>query len=240
MIEISDITVQFGGVKGLSELSVTIDAQVTGLIGPNGAGKTTLLNVFSGFVRPQTGSIKIDGVELLDWAPHRRAVLGLRRTFQTEQTVETLTVMENVTVAADHLSLRGRAAGEQISAALDYVDLSAMRKCMGSDLNAEERRRLEIGRCLLGSPRLIMMDEPVAGLAAIEAERLQSIIAGIPSFCGAQVLLVDHDVDLIAAICQSTLVLDFGRHIAYGPTTEVLADPAVRAAYLGVVEEGEA
>ena len=237
MIEIVDVTVTFGGVKGLADLSAVLDAPVTGLIGPNGAGKTTLLNVFSGFVRPSGGAVKIDGRDILALAPHRRAGAGLRRTFQTEQTVETLGARENVAAAADHLGRAGAAGRAEIDAALDYVGLTSSAHRLAAGLNAYERRRLEIARCLIGSPRLVMMDEPGAGLAATETERLRAIIAGIPDYCGAQVLLVDHDVDLISAICQSALVLDFGRRIACGPTREVLADPAVRAAYLGVVEE---
>jgi ABC-type branched-subunit amino acid transport system ATPase component len=237
MIEIEDVTVLFGGVKGLSELSATLESNVTGLIGPNGAGKTTLLNVFSGFVRPREGRVFIDNLDILKLAPHRRAGVGLRRTFQTEQTVDSLTVRENVEAAADHLTAVRSQQKAQVDGALDYVGLAGGQGRLARDLNAYERRRLEISRCLIGEPKLIMMDEPGAGLAAAEAERLRALIAGAPGYCGAQVLLVDHDVDLIAAICETTLVLDFGRKIAFGPTAAVLADPAVRAAYLGVTEE---
>jgi ABC-type branched-subunit amino acid transport system ATPase component len=240
VIEIVDVTVQFGGVTGLAGLSAVFEQAIIGLIGPNGAGKTTLLNVFSGFVRPVAGSVKIHGRDILALAPHRRAGAGLRRTFQTEQTVETLTVRENVTAAADQLCPRGIDAAPQIDAALDYVGLSGDQRRLATELNAYERRRLEIARCLVGAPKLVMMDEPGAGLAATETERLRSIIAGIPAFSGAQVLLVDHDVDLISAICHATMVLDFGRRIAFGPTRDVLNDPAVRSAYLGVVTEAAA
>jgi branched-chain amino acid transport system ATP-binding protein len=236
MIEIVDVTVLFGGVKGLSDLTAAFHSDITGLIGPNGAGKTTLLNAFSGFVRPSAGRIAIDGRNILPLAPFRRAGAGLRRTFQTEQTVDSLTVRENVEAAADHLGTHSGNRNAEIDGALDYVGLEAGSRRLARDLNAYERRRLEIARCLVGTPKLVMMDEPGAGLAASEAERLRAIIAGLPRFCGAQVLLVDHDVDLIASICETTLVLDFGRKIAFGPTAQVMADPAVRAAYLGVVE----
>jgi ABC-type branched-subunit amino acid transport system ATPase component len=238
MIRISNVTVQFGGVKGLNDLSVDIEAPVTGLIGPNGAGKTTLLNVFSGFVRPVSGAITLDGDSLLNLAAHRRAAAGVRRTFQTEQTVETSSVWDNVAAAADRLRLNSRDRQSEIAALLDFVGLADRRR-MGADLNACERRLLEIARGLVGQPKLVMMDEPGAGLADREAERLRDLIVAIPGFRGAKVLLVDHDVELISAVCQSTIVLDFGRLIAFGATASVLGDPRVRAAYLGVIE-GEA
>jgi ABC-type branched-subunit amino acid transport system ATPase component len=108
---------------------------------------------------------------------------------------------------------------------------------VGAALNASERRLVEIARCVLAQPKLVMMDEPGAGLSESEAEHLREVIVGIPGFCGAQVLLVDHDVDLISTTCQETLVLDFGSKIAFGPTAQVLKDPKVRAAYLGTLVE---
>ena len=239
MIEIRNVTMQFGGVTSIADLSANLDAPTTGLIGPNGAGKTTLLNVFSGFVKPSFGTILLDGEDLLRVPAVRRAAAGIRRTFQTEQTVGTLSVWDNVAAAQDHLPGAKLGRRGEIARLLDYVGIGDRPNRMGSDLNACERRLLEIARCLVGRPRLVMMDEPGAGLGASESDRLRTVIAGIPVFCGAQVLLVDHDVDLISAVCRSTLVLDFGRKIAHGPTAEVLADPAVRAAYLGVFE-GEA
>ena len=125
-----------------------------------------------------------------------------------------------------------------IANALDFVGLSAKANVLGRSLNAFERRMVEIARSTVGSPRLIMMDEPGAGLAQDESEHLRQVIKNVHRYCGAQVLLVDHDVDLISATCAATLVLDFGLPIAYGPTPDVLADPKVRAAYLGVLEEG--
>ena len=236
MIQIDNVTVQFGGVRGLSELTATFGARITGLVGPNGAGKTTLLNVLSGFVRPSSGSIKLDGDDVLKLPPYRRAAFGVRRTFQTEQVVENLTVWNNVAAVLDNLPLGGRTRSELIEAVLDYVGLKESVQRVGVELNACDRRMVEIARCIIGKPRLVMMDEPGAGLSESESDHLRRVIVGIPAFCGAQVLLVDHDVDLISATCEETLVLDFGSRIAYGPTAEVLKDPKVRAAYLGTVE----
>jgi ABC-type branched-subunit amino acid transport system ATPase component len=237
VIEIRDLTVEFGGVRGLNHLSAELGARITGLVGPNGAGKTTLLNVMSGFVRRSSGTVMLDGEDLLRIPMNRRAAFGLRRTFQTEQVVENLTVWNNIAAALDNVPSKGRARRDLIGEALDYVGMARQAERVGASLNASERRLVEIARCILAQPRLVMMDEPGAGLSESEAEHLQKVIVGIPDFCGAQVLLVDHDVDLISTTCHETLVLDFGSKIAFGPTADVLKDPKVRAAYLGTLTE---
>jgi len=233
MIEIEGLVVTFGGVSAVSNLTATLDAPVTGLIGPNGAGKTTLLNVLSGFVRPVQGTVKVDGIDILSIATYRRSAFGIRRTFQTEQVVLNLSVWDNVAAILDHVPHRQRSRDEIIRAALAYVGLADRPQRLGGELSANDRRMVEIARGIVGAPRLIMMDEPGAGLSESEADHLRRVIVGIPDHCGAQVLLVDHDVDLISQTCAATLVLDFGVKIAYGPTQEVLKDPAVRTAYLG-------
>ena len=237
MIEIRNLTVVFGGVRGLNGLSADIGAAITGLVGPNGAGKTTLLNVMSGFVKRAGGTVMVDGVDLLSIAMNRRAAFGVRRTFQTEQVVENLTVWNNVAAALDNLPTGGRPRHELIAEALDYAGLTRHAERAGVTLNASERRLVEVARCIIAKPRLVMMDEPGAGLSQSESDHLRRVIAGIPGYCGAQVLLVDHDVDLISSTCEETLVLDFGSKIAFGPTAEVLKDPRVRAAYLGTIED---
>ena len=179
----------------------------------------------------------VDGADLLRIAMNRRAAFGVRRTFQTEQVVENLSVWNNVAAALDNVPTGGRARRDLIAEALDYVGMTRQAERVGASLNASERRLVEIARCILARPRLVMMDEPGAGLSESEAEHLRKVIVGIPGFCGAQVLLVDHDVDLISATCEETLVLDFGSKIAFGRTAEVLKDPKVRAAYLGEVVE---
>ena len=233
MIEIENLVVKFGGVSAISSLTATLEAPVTGLIGPNGAGKTTLLNVLSGFVRPQRGTVKVDGTDILHIPTHKRSAFGIRRTFQTEQVVLNLSVWDNVAAILDHVPHGPQSRDDIIRATLDYVGLANRPNRLGGELSANDRRMVEIARGAVGSPRLIMMDEPGAGLSETEADHLRRVIAGIPAHCGAQVLLVDHDVDLIADMCTATLVLDFGVKIAYGPTQDVLKDPSVRAAYLG-------
>jgi ABC-type branched-subunit amino acid transport system ATPase component len=240
VIEIRNLTVAFGGVRGLNDLSADIGAKITGLVGPNGAGKTTLLNVMSGFVKCTAGTVVLDGTDLLRIAINRRAAFGLRRTFQTEQVVENLTVRNNVAAALDNLPTGGRTRRDLIGDVLDYVGLARQAERVGATLNASERRLVEIARCVVAKPRLVMMDEPGAGLSESESDHLRKVIVGIPEFSGAQVLLVDHDVDLISATCSETLVLDFGSKIAFGRTADVLKDPKVRAAYLGTIEDAAA
>jgi ABC-type branched-subunit amino acid transport system ATPase component len=238
MIEIEQLTVQFGGVKPIDELTVTLRRAVSGLIGPNGAGKTTLLNVFSGFVKPVRGTVSVNGCMLTGIAPHQRARLGLRRTFQTDQIAEDLTLRQNVEAIADHAGFATRAEAQlAVDGAIAYVGLERRANRRGSDLTTQERHLAEIAKALIGKPSLVMLDEPGAGMSEAESHHLEAVIRGIPGYCGAQVLLVDHDVALISACCEETMVLDFGKLLAVGPTHEVLADPEVRVAYLGGFED---
>lgn len=232
MIAIENLVVQFGGVRPIDHLTAQLAAPVSGLIGPNGAGKTTLLNVLSGFVRPVEGKVTVKGQALLDLSPLQRVRAGLRRSFQTEQVVEDLTVVGNLKAIADHVLPNDKRA-VSVAAALDFVRLGAVAATMGGSLNLFQRRLVELGKCVVGAPKLILLDEPAAGLSNEESAVLRELILGIPAEYGAQVLVIDHDVDLIRAMCTETLVLDYGRMLALGPTDEVLASPDVRRAYLG-------
>ncbi|MGB4345582.1 MAG: ATP-binding cassette domain-containing protein [Burkholderiaceae bacterium] len=241
MIEINDICVQFGGVKPIDGLTVKLTKPIVGLIGPNGAGKTTLLNVLSGFVQPKTGWVKVNGELITGLPAHKRAEFGLRRTFQTDQIADDLTLLENVQAIADQVKFDSHAAHTKaILSAIDFVGLSHRLNRRGSDLSTEERHLAEIAKALIGSPKLVMLDEPGAGMSGAESEHLEKVIKGIPAYCKAQVFLIDHDVDLIAACCNETMVLDFGKLLALGSTQEVLKNPEVQQAYLGNFDELEA
>jgi branched-chain amino acid transport system ATP-binding protein len=232
MIAITNLSVQFGGVRPLDALDAVLTAPIAGLIGPNGAGKTTLLNVLSGLVTAVSGRVEVDGADLLALGATARVRWGLRRIFQTEQVVDDLSVRDNLMALIDHVGAE-RSPDVEIARALSYVGLDRDAGRMGGRLNLFERRLLETAKGLIGRPRLILMDEPAAGLSDDETDALREKILGIPDFCGARVLLIDHDVELIAATCAEALVLDFGRRLAVGPTRQVLDDPAVRRAYLG-------
>jgi len=233
MIKIDALTVQFGGIKPLDALDAEFAAPICGLIGPNGAGKTTLLNVLSGFITPIKGAVSLDGNRLLGLSPRRRVELGLRRTFQQELVVDELTAAENIQAIADHVSADRVSARREIDAAIDFVGLNGRRHSRGRQLNLFERRMVEIAKTLIGRPKVILMDEPGAGLNESETERLRRLLVGIPTVFESQLVLIDHDADLIASVCVETLVLDFGKRLAMGPTRTVLDDPVVRHAYLG-------
>ena len=233
MIRIESLTVQFGGVRPLDALEGEFTAPICGLIGPNGAGKTTLLNVLSGFVKPAKGTTWLDGTALTGLSPARRTALGLRRTFQQELVVDELTAYENVQAIADHICPNRQDARNEIRSALSFVGLTGRADVLGRQLNLFERRLIEISKTLVGRPKAILLDEPGAGLNDQETDRLRSLLTEIPNRFGAQLVLIDHDADLIASLCIETMVLDFGKLLAFGPTRTVLDAPIVRQAYLG-------
>lgn len=233
MIVVENLTVQYGGVIALDALNLNIADDVTGLIGPNGAGKTTMTNAFSGFAPITAGSIVIDGMQLLDLAPYKRARWGLARSFQKVQIADDLSVTEHILAVCDAKGIRHSLRKDMIEEVLQFVDIAAYRHTLGYALNAYHRRMTEIAKCLLGSPKLILLDEPGGGLSEKETSHLRQMIKNIRARFGAQIIMVDHDVDLIRDVCASTAVLDFGKLIAFGPTRDVLQDEAVKAAYLG-------
>ncbi len=233
MMRLVDVTVQFGGLKAVDALSADLDAPVCGLIGPNGAGKTTLVNAMSGLVAPRSGRIEVDGADLVPLSPLQRVRRGLRRSFQTEQVVEDLTVWDNVRAVLDHVSAGPRDVADDVAEVLQFTHLSPVATQLGREIDLFQRRMVELAKALVGRPRLLLLDEPGAGLDERESTLLREALLKVQAFRGAQVLLIDHDVDLIAATCQQTLVMDFGRRLALGPTDRVLADADVRRAYLG-------
>jgi branched-chain amino acid transport system ATP-binding protein len=226
--------VHFGGVTPLDAMSVTFESGTCGLIGPNGAGKTTFFNVLSGFVHPAAGSVHAFGEDLFAMAHYRRARWGLRRTFQTEQAIEELSVAGNVALAHEHSRQGNRAERRRdVLGAIEFVGLDLDPDVKVGTLGARERRLVEIARAVVGKPKLVLLDEPGAGLPEEETEHLGRVIQGIPEHMGGLVILVDHDMSLVSACCEVTAVLDFGRLIASGPTAQVLRDDAVMKAYLG-------
>jgi branched-chain amino acid transport system ATP-binding protein len=240
VIEIRDMTVRFGGVTPLDSMSLTFQSGTNGLIGPNGAGKTTFFNVLSGFVDPQEGSVTAFGEDLLAMPHFRRARWGLRRTFQTEQAIEELSVAGNVALAHEHSKQGDRASrSEDVLGAIGFVGLDVDPEVKVGTLGARERRLVEVARAVVGKPKLVLLDEPGAGLPDEETEHLGRVIQRIPEHMGALVILVDHDMSLVSACCENTAVLDFGKLIASGPTAEVLRDDAVMKAYLGTEDVGE-
>jgi branched-chain amino acid transport system ATP-binding protein len=236
MIEVKDLEVRFGGVTPIDKMTVTFPGGTCGLIGPNGAGKTTFFNVLSGFVKPAAGTVRAFGEDLLAMTDYRRARWGLRRTFQTEQAIEELSLYDNVAMVHEHSDNARDSRRDDVLGAIDFVGLRMDPEVKVGTLGARERRLVEIARAVVGKPRAILLDEPAAGLPDEETEHMGAVISKIPEHMGALVILVDHDMSLVSACCEVTSVLDFGKLIASGPTSEVLEDEQVMRAYLGTDE----
>jgi ABC-type branched-subunit amino acid transport system ATPase component len=237
VIEVDELTVRFGGVVPIDGMTVTFAGGTCGLIGPNGAGKTTFFDVLSGFVRPVGGTVRAFGDDLLAIAPFRRARWGLRRTFQTEQVIADLSVYENVLLVHENTGAERATRRQDVLDAVAFVGLTDLADRRAGSLGVAERRLVEVARAVVGRPRLVLLDEPAAGLPDDETERLGRLIRRIPDEIGAPVVLVDHDMSLVSACCATTAVLDFGKLIAAGTTAEVLRDEHVIRAYLGTEED---
>jgi branched-chain amino acid transport system ATP-binding protein len=237
VIEVEGLTVRFAGITPIDDMSVVFREGTCGLIGPNGAGKTTFFNVMSGFVKPARGSIMAFGENLLKMADYRRARWGLRRTFQTEMAIEQLSVFDNVAMIHEQSGAKRASRRADVLAAIEFVGLGASPRAKVGGLGARERRLVEVARAVVARPRLVLLDEPAAGLPEEETRHLGEVIRKIPTQVGALVVLVDHDMSLVSACCQTTAVIDFGKLIASGPTADMLRDEHVMRAYLGTEEK---
>jgi branched-chain amino acid transport system ATP-binding protein len=248
LLEVSALTREFGGVRAVDDLSFAIDAgRVHSLIGPNGAGKTTLLNLLTGIYRPSAGTIRLDGRDISGLTPSARARLGMARTFQNLQVFFNMTALENVmagrhlhdrcNLAASLLRLPALRATEatcrrEAEALLDYVGLGAYRGVAADALPYGALKRLEIARALATRPRLLLLDEPAAGLNATETAAIDALIRRVAGE-GVTVILVEHNMRLVMEVSEHILVLDYGRLLAEGDAHSVRNDPRVIEAYLG-------
>jgi len=231
----SAVTVEFGGFTALRGASIAArNDAVLGLIGPNGAGKTTLLNVITGLVPPTTGSVALDGVDVTSWPSHRLARDGLVRTFQNLRLFGSLTVRENVAVAAlVGEQFRGDRQRPTVDELLAVSQLWEQRDRRARELDYGNSRRLELARAASVAPLFLLLDEPTSGMSETESLEMIGTVRTIAAAVGAGVIVIDHDLGFITGICETITCLDQGEVIAVGTPAEIQADPAVRAAYLG-------
>jgi branched-chain amino acid transport system ATP-binding protein len=230
----SAVSRSFEGIHALREVTLELRrGEVVGLIGPNGAGKSTLVNVLTGFDRPTTGTVELEGRDVTQWTPGRRGRHGLTRTFQHSHAFRALTVRENVEVAALGVGTGPREARRRAQRLLDLLGLTAQGSRPAAELPHGDERRLGVARALATAPRFVLLDEPGAGLPEAEVPELAAAIRSVRAEHGAGVLLIDHNMALIMDICDRIHVLDQGRTLAEGTPIEIRANLDVAAAYLG-------
>ncbi|TMR02621.1 branched-chain amino acid ABC transporter ATP-binding protein/permease [Actinomadura soli] len=230
LLTVTGMTVKFGEVVALDAVDLTVpEGGVVGLIGPNGAGKSTFIAAVSGFVGYQ-GAVELAGRPLDRLSPNKRATLGLRRTFQTTVIAPELTQYEYLTIGAGRRLTRAEA-----DELLEFFGCPPGQVPV-SIVDAGSRRLLDVAAAIAARPKVALLDEPAAGQSAAESLALGARLVAVPEAFGVSILLVEHDMELVQAVCEEVTVLDFGNVIASGPTGEVLEDPAVRAAYLGAAD----
>lgn len=249
ILSVQNLGMRFGGLLAVDNVSFDVKAhQVFAIIGPNGAGKTTVFNCISGFYKPTQGVISLDGKSIHGVSSHRVAQMGLVRTFQNVRLFKQLTVLENLLVAQhQHINTslfaglfktpaykqsEERAQAEAVKW-LDYMDLRQYANREAGNLAYGHQRRLEIARCMITKPRLLLLDEPAAGLNPQEKRDLQSLINDLRHRYGISVLLIEHDMSLVMGVSDEIVVMEYGKPIAIGEPVVIQNDPRVIKAYLG-------
>ncbi|AXH97610.1 ABC transporter ATP-binding protein [Ornithinimicrobium avium] len=243
-LEVKDISLRIGGAQILQDVSFSVPTgQIVGVIGPNGAGKTTLFNLVSGVMTPTSGSVHLDGQDITGRSITQRATAGLGRTFQTSSLFAGLSVEENVRLAAQvkeggALSLtsfprRGDAASTRARELLDEVGLSSRLGRPAGDLPHGDKRKLEIAMLLAADPSVVLLDEPMAGVASGDVEGLTEVIRSLHRDHGRTVLMVEHHMEVLMGLVERVAVLHFGHLLTIDTPEAVMADPTVQSAYLG-------
>jgi len=251
MLRLDNVSIRYGGLQALSDISITVDAgAIHSVIGPNGAGKTTLFNAITGVARLSSGTVHLAGRRIDGQPPHVIARQGIARTFQNVRLFGAVSVLDNVLVAEEARpgvvpgllstlfclpsALRAeKAAREEALRLLDAVGIAPHAQRLASTLSYGDQRRLEIARALATRPKLLLLDEPAAGMNPQETARLSDFIAGLPSRFGISILLIEHQMRLVMDISDRVTVLEYGRKIISGEPSEVRENPEVLRAYLG-------
>ncbi len=233
-VEVRDVRKSFGGLQALRGITLRLESEsIVGLIGPNGSGKTTLVNIISGSLRPDSGSVSLDGTEVGGRPAHEVAKAGISRTFQNIRLFGGLTVLENVAVGATADAQRKESVLTRAEATLAALGLQSMGSRRASTLPYGVQRRVELARALAARPSYLLLDEPAAGMNEAESDELLQTIGGVREEHGLGVLVIDHDLRLIMRLCERVVVLNEGARIAEAPPSQVQRDPAVAEAYLG-------
>jgi branched-chain amino acid transport system ATP-binding protein len=230
----SSVSRSFAGVRALENVTLELHQhEVVGLVGPNGAGKSTLVNVMTGFDFPTAGSVELSGRDVTRWSPARRSRAGLTRTFQHSRSFRTLSVRENIEVAALGVGAGPRAARRRGDELLELLGLSGHAGALAGTLSHGDERRLGVARALATDPTFVLMDEPAAGLPEAEVPEFAAVVRSVRDDHDAGVLLIDHNMALVMAVCDRIQVLDQGRTLAAGTPSEIRGNLDVAAAYLG-------
>lgn len=233
LLDIRSVSRHFGGLKAVDEVSFTVsDGEIISIIGPNGAGKTTLFNLLTGQLAPTHGSLFYLGQDISRLKPHHRARRGFGRTFQISQTMTSMTVLENAMIGAFLHGPGVREAAERAERMLELVGLSAEAGRRSSELTLGGRRRLEVARALAMEPRIVLLDEVMAGLNQTEVEDVLDLVQRLNAE-GTTFLVIEHNLKVVRAFSRRVLVINRGRLLAQGSADEVLADPQVIEAYVG-------
>ena len=243
LLHVDDVVVQFGGVTAINHAAFEVEeGTITGLIGPNGAGKTTCFNVITGLQTPTAGKIRLDGKDITRMPVHRRSKRGIGRTFQRLEAFGSLTVADNVRTAMDiHDGFSGlfRSTANDVDHLLERVGISRYASDRADSVPTGVARLLELARALACNPRLLLLDEPSSGLDEAETGDFGDLLKELAGE-GVTILMVEHDMDLVMAVCDDIHVLDFGSIIAHGTPAEIRANTLVQKAYLGYSDEVEA
>lgn len=233
ILEITNATKQFGGLKANESITFDVnEAEIVGVVGPNGAGKTTLFNSISGAHNLTSGSIIFDGTDITERKAHEICKLGIGRTFQIPQSLNEMTVWDNVLVGALNHTSKMNVAGEKVDEILELCSLNRMKDMIAGKLNVAQKKRLEIARAMATSPKLLLLDETMAGLTATERKEAVELIRKINAQ-GIAILTIEHNMDVVMSVSNRVVVLVSGKLLMVGNPEEVTSNAAVISAYLG-------